>query len=152
MNRTGFLKRRKPLATAKRKSLSYYKKKCWKVFSEWVRRKDADENGMTSCYSCGRVKHYKELQAGHLIPKSLGLSMYFEERAVRPQCYHCNINLSGNTIPFSFKIVKEYGAGILEELEALSRTSVKYSIPDYEEMIERYQTRIAELDKGSVLI
>ena len=51
----------------KPRTLSYLKKKLWKLVSEYVRRSGADRNGNCRCCSCGVLRNWKELQAGHFI-------------------------------------------------------------------------------------
>ena len=36
-----------------------------KVFSQWVRRKDADHRGYVECWTCGKVLPWSRVDAGH---------------------------------------------------------------------------------------
>ena len=36
-----------------------------KVFSQWVRMRTADHRGFVECYTCGKVAHWKTVDAGH---------------------------------------------------------------------------------------
>lgn len=81
------LKKKKP------KKLSYYKKKLDKLYSEYIRRKDADKEGFNFCYTCGARHHWKKLQNGHYVRRSAGLSVYFLEENCRPQCLTGESNL-----------------------------------------------------------
>jgi 5-methylcytosine-specific restriction endonuclease McrA len=138
VKRTPF--KRKPPKKKKRKI--NLKKKLWTIFSEYIRRKDADENGMVSCISCGVVKHYKQMHASHYIPKSLGLSIYFEEKNVHPGCVTCNLFRHGNLTSYAIALRKKYGETILEELEQQRQRMIKISPGGYEELIERYQAKL----------
>ncbi|MEE9118755.1 MAG: recombination protein NinG, partial [Calditrichia bacterium] len=80
----------------KTKTLGRLKKDLWKLFSLYIRKKYADDNGYVSCVTCGLTKHYTQMQAGHFIPRAQGNATYFEETNVHPQDYRCNINLGGN--------------------------------------------------------
>ncbi len=123
---------------------SVLKKKLWKIFSEYIRRKDADKDGMVACYTCGTVKHYKTLHASHFIPKSVtGLSLYFEPMAVKPACYRCNINLSGNWLSFEKHLTQEYGIDAVNELKHRATTIVKDF--DYPGQIMVYLEKLAQL-------
>ncbi len=84
------------------------------------------------------------MDAGHFYPKSLGLSVYFVEKMVHAQCQYCNLVLQGNQVEYAKALVKKYGEGILEELEQIKKTTVKFSRIDYVELIEKYK----ELTKG----
>lgn len=135
------LKRSRPIK--KRKISS--KNKCWKVFSEFIRRKYADENGMAECFTCGTQKHWKQLHAGHYIPKSLGLSILFEERNVHPQCAGCNMFRHGHLSAYAIALKKKYGDTVLEELDVIRRQIRKISEPEYVELIEHYKSALEQM-------
>lgn len=128
------------------KSLPSLRKKLWKIFSEYIRRRDADDNGIVKCISCPQIKHYKEMDAGHYHPQSLGLQVVFVEKNVHAQCTYCNHALQGNQVEYSKALIKRYGEGILEELENIKNSSLKLSRSDYEEMIQKYQFMIDQMN------
>lgn len=136
------MNRRKPL----RKRAVNLKNKLWKIFSEYIRRREADENGMVSCISCGAVRHWKEIHAGHYIPRSAGLAVYFSEKNVHPQDAACNTFRHGNLSQYALALRKKYGEGILEELDALRRETRKISQVEYAELIEKYKSKLKELE------
>lgn len=123
----------------KQKSLPSLKKKLWKIFSIRMRKKDADENGMVKCFTCPVIRHWTEMQAGHYVAQSLGLSLVFEERNVHAQCAGCNLYKRGNPSVYAIELRKRYGEGILEELQSLRKEGFKYSRWEYEELIEKYR-------------
>lgn len=129
----------------KRKSLAYYKRKLWPIFSEYIRRKDADQYGMVKCISCSTIAPWKDLQAGHCLPKSLGLSIYFDERNVKPQCATCNLTLQGNQYQFMRALEAIYGSDISEELNEQRRHIRQIKAWEFEEMIDNYQEKLASL-------
>lgn len=126
----------------KNPSLSTLKKKTWILFSIRIRKKYANEDGMVQCISCPSIKHWKEMDAGHYLPKSLGLSIYFEEKNVHPQCTACNRFRHGNLTAYAIALRKRYGEGILEELETLKNTPRKISRGEYLELIEHYKGKL----------
>jgi len=130
----------------KKPSISTLKKKLWKLTSEYVRRSASDSNGIAECVTCGARKDWRELQAGHFIPKALGTAIYFDLRNIHTQCYRCNINLGSNG-PEYFRFMQErYGDEVIEDLRALSRTTLKLYASDYEEMIEGMKLKLEELN------
>ena len=50
---------------AKKLTRSKLVKKLDAVFSQYIRLKDADEFGNATCFTCGKVDHWKKLQNGH---------------------------------------------------------------------------------------
>lgn len=120
------------------------KSKLWKVFSQYIRKKYADQNGIVECVSCGKKDHWKEMDSGHYIPKSVSLSLMFDERNVHPQCTGCNRFRHGNLTTYALALQKKYGLGILEELDSQRHKITKISVSEYEELIKKYLTSTKE--------
>ena len=141
------MNRRKPLRKkARKKSLSSYKNKLWGIFSQYIRRRNADAEGAVACFTCGRWDHYKNMDAGHYIARSLGLATYFHEQSVQVQCTACNRFRHGNLTQFAIKLREKYGDGILEELDSLRRQIRKISAREYENLINEYQDKLRGLE------
>ena len=108
-------------------------KKAWKVFSLYIRQKYADIDGMVHCYTCPTVKHFKDMQAGHLWHGKLD----FDERNIHPQCYQCNVGHSGRREVYSANLLEE---GI--DLKQLRRDAEEkgndYSIAELKEIIDKF--------------
>lgn len=115
------------------------KKKLWKLFSEYIRKRDADEQGMVKCFTCTRVSHWKEMQAGHFVAQSLGLWTVFVENNVHAQCAPCNLYKRGNPSVYALELVKRYGPDILGELQLLRKENYKINRAEYEELIKKYK-------------
>lgn len=127
------------------------KKEFWHIFSLYIRMRD---KGV--CFSCGKKipdyydkngnihPGFKKGQAGHFITAAnCGLHLYFHERNVHCQCYHCNINLSGNWLEYRKKMIETYGLEETERIEQLKWSgSAKYSVMDYVDKIEEYAEKI----------
>lgn len=129
------------------KSRGRYKQTLWALMSEYVRRKYADHAGNVICVSCDDVMHWTKAQAGHYLPKSLGLAIYFEERNVHPQCAECNLTLQGNQYRYALFLLKTYGPAILEELDAQRRQQRQIKEHEYLDLIAEYQEKLGKLQK-----
>lgn len=129
----------------KKPKIGSLKTKAWKLFSEIIRRKGADENGNTKCVTCGKVDHWKRMQAGHFIAGRTN-SILFEESGVHVQCYRCNVGLSGNVVEYYEFMLKKYGKEEVARLKDLRSQIRKISIPEYEEIIQTYKKRLEELE------
>ncbi len=129
-----------------KRSLSSLKKKAWKLFSEWIRRKDADEGGTVECYTCGKMMYWEKdgAQAGHAIAGRRN-AVLLDEEIVKVQCYRCNISLRGNYQEFITRLVRENGFEWWEAKLVESRKTVKLTASDIEEKIEWLKKKIAEL-------
>lgn len=123
------------------------KDKCWKKFSLWIRMKYADENGMVECVTCGVVKHFKEMQAGHFLSgRSNGILL--DPRCVHPQCYSCNVCKHGNIENYYPFMLEKYGQEVIDELKILKGATFVRTASDYKELREQYEIRIRELESG----
>lgn len=133
----------------KKKTVSSVKKKVWKVFSEYIRKRDCLETtGLIDagrCITCGQVKPMALLQAGHLIVGRHNANL-FSERGTHAQCYNCNINLKGNTLEYRRKIIELYGEGADEELEAENKRDKKFTVENLEELMGSLKEKIGILE------
>lgn len=123
----------------KRPTLKTLEKKLDRLFSLWVRKSRADSFGMVECVSCGKREYWKAMNAGHYIKRQNRSTRWLEVN-VHPQCVRCNKWLNGNLAQYSLFLTRQYGPGILEELEELSRRATKYARGDLESLIRRYET------------
>lgn len=121
----------------KTKTISQLKKDLWKVFSAYIRARDNN-----ICFTCGKYSEGSGYHAGHFIAKSVGgLELYFNEDNVHGQCYHCNINLGGNSYIYGKKL------GVLaDKLYKLKQINTKWSVNDYKEKIDFYKKKLKEYD------
>ena len=117
------------------------KKRLWRIFSEYIRRRDADVGGTERCFTCGGLDHWKSLQAGHAIGGRHS-AVLFDPDICRPQCVRCNIHLRGNYQIFITKLIKENGMEWWEKKLEDSRKVVKYARSDIEELIELYKRKL----------
>lgn len=124
-------------------SISKLKKKLDSIFSTYVRTKYA-KNGRLQCYTCPKSGTIAELQNGHFVPRQY-LRTRWDERNCRPQCYACNLLYNGQPSRFAANLIKEYGEGIIQELEKDRMIPVKLDIQWYETEIKKYQDRLSTL-------
>ena len=126
-------------------TISKLKKKLDILFSQYIRRRNADHLGRVKCFTCGVEKHWKEQQAGHFQSRSHH-STRWDEVNVQVQCVKCNMYRQGEQYKFGMYLDQKFGDGTAEELEYRAKTIVKLNRVDYEEAIERYKQKIRELD------
>lgn len=119
----------------------------WKLASEYNRRKDADANGYVGCCSCGKVEHWKALDAGHFIPKARGKSVYFIPTNIHAQCHACNrFDVERAKIGYTLYMIRRYGLEHVEELQKLARSVYRQRQSDLDTWAEFYRTKLAELE------
>ena len=125
-------------------TISKLKKKLDVLFSQYIRRRNADHLGRVKCFTCGIEKHWKEQQAGHFQSRSHH-STRWDEVNVQVQCVKCNMYRQGEQYKFGMYLDQRFGDGTAEELEQRAKTIVKLNRVDYEEAIERYKQKIREI-------
>ena len=103
------------------KSIPELTEKADKLFSEDIRKKDADETGFVKCCCCGVMFRWKDLDCGHYISRSK-FAVRYDERNAHPQCRSCNGKHNDNPKPFQMYILKTYPAGTLTELNKLAES------------------------------
>jgi len=116
------------------------------IFSQVVRLSHADEHGMVECYTCGTVKHWKQMQCGHFIPR-IHMFTRFSEDNCKPQCPTCNMMKDGNLIAFAEHLNRER-AGAVEMLEEQARNVYHYEVDELKAMIGAYAARKKQLLKN----
>jgi hypothetical protein len=121
----------------KLKSLSSLENKLDRVFSTYIRKRDADEGGTVSCVTCGRLMFWKEAHCGHFI-KRQHRSVRWDERNAAVQCPRDNAYMGGRQDDFARYVIQKYGQQTFDELMQKKYEVKKFSRAELQEMIERY--------------
>ncbi len=127
-------------------------KKLWKVFSEFIRRRDAlkfSGEDIVKCCTCTHTGHWKEFDCGHFISRR-HLATKFSEINNHCQCKGCNGFGSGRQYEYSLFIDRTYGKGQAELLLAMSRNAVKFGQFEIDIMEKEYKKKIKELGLNRV--
>lgn len=118
--------------------------------SVYVRRRDADSQGMVQCYTCPRVRHWKQMHAGHLIP-GRGNSILLDATGMRPQCRECNCEGRGMPDIFMAHLQEDLGVfaaeRIHDDLRFRSKKPYSYKREELEALIEWFKRKIDNNDK-----
>ena len=115
-------------------------KKLDRIFSEYIRKRDADKNGFAKCISCNKKLHWKEMDAGHFRSRKYMATRY-DEQNVYSQCRYCNRYNQGSIYEYS----RALGVELSEKLYIKSQETKKHSIFELEELIEYYKKFIVSL-------
>lgn len=124
-----------------------YKAKLDKVFSEYIRLKNANDIGFCQCVTCGKYFHWTKIQNGHYMSRRFMATRYSEMNC-HPQCMSCNVMQHGNIPQYRMWLVRHYGEDKVKMLEnaALTQT-VKMGEYEYKELIN-YYTKIVKTLKN----
>lgn len=77
--------------------------------------RDADGEGMVVCITCSTKRHWKAMQAGHFVKRSVNQLRYDEEN-VNAQCDGCNVWKHGEQYAYSKALDLKYGDGTAAKL------------------------------------
>lgn len=129
----------------KQLSLRSMIKKADKIFSLYVRLRDcAPGLQYAPCISCGKILHYKEMDAGHFIGRQ-HMSLRFDEKNVNAQCRYENRFNEGNKVEYAKGLQKKYGVDVLDYLAAAKRQYHKWTVWELELLITQWKIKIARL-------
>ena len=122
---------------AKKPTKTALVKKLDKVFSEYIRRRNGE---MATCVTCGKVAHWKEMQAGHFMSRRHRATRWHEDN-VQVQCVKCNMFGQGEQYKFGLWLGEEKS----QELIKLANTTVKMKDFEIQDMIQSFQEKLALL-------
>ena len=129
----------------KKSELQKAKEKLWQLCREIIIQKYGSK-----CYTCSSLPRGSALHVGHFIPSSISsVEMRYSLDNLRPQCYRCNIHLSGNWPEYE-RHLKADGIDV-EEIKQRNRntTGKQYDILWYNKKIEDYEIYLREMSEGS---
>ena len=115
-----------------------------KYFSDYVRQRDADENGMVRCCTCNKPMHWKASHNGHFQSRRYD-STRFDEHNCGVQCPGCNTFNQGEQFKFALYLDKRYGSGTAEKITIKSRMLSRRNRYDYQCIAEEYKNKLKKL-------
>lgn len=123
-----------------------WKRKLWRVFSIYVRLRDAlPESGLCYCISCFKRFHWSSMDCGHYINRRFTAIIYNEINN-NAQCRQCNRFTEGNQHGYYHGLIKKYNVKTVEVLGA-AKGFKKYHDFELQELYKIYQEKIKVLKK-----
>lgn len=131
-------KKKKPKTAAK------LKQELWPIFSLHQKLVHSADGKWCHCYTCGKPLEIgtTNCQGGHAVSKAVYKNLYFDERAVKPQCYYCNVNLGGMHFDFCENLKQEIGIDAFTDMIRHGKDIVKRDAQWYLEKIAYYSEQI----------
>ena len=111
--------------------------KAAKIFSLYIRQRNAKNDGLVECFTCGKKDHWKNLQCGHFQSRK-HYGTRWDETNCQVQCSACNVFRYGEQYKFGVRLDKDYGQGTAEDLHAKAIQITKYSNNDLQGLITKY--------------
>ena len=141
--------RHKPLRQRGKGTLSRLTHKLDRIFSEFIRRRDSDKDGNCRCCTCGVVRPWKEMHAGHYVGRE-ARNTRWEEKNVHAQCPSCNTFHEGRKPEYTLFLQKKYGTEIVEQLVVAGKRPRHFKPIELEALILNYQSELKVLDQGRI--
>lgn len=130
---------------SKKKSQSKLVKELDAVFSQWIRLKDADDNGMAKCVTCGVKKPWKEMQNGHYVSRSKRSTRWDEENC-HVQCVGCNMFKEGAKPEYTAFLLDTIGEEKLRALIKRGQEIKKFTGNELQDLINAYKWKVSILN------
>ncbi len=117
------------------------KKRLDTIFSEFIRRRDADDKGFIRCISCGKVVHWKESDCGHYINRKHNSTRY-DEQNCNAQCRSCNRFDEGNIQGYRKGLIKKIGEEATNLLEFKKYNACKLGQFEINILADEYRAKL----------
>ena len=129
----------KAARTGKWKGTKQLRDKLDRIFSEYIRLRDAKEFGgkYFRCISCGRVLPFAQADCGHYISRT-NMALRFSEQNCSAQCRYCNRFKDGNVLEYRQGLARKIGEKSVELLESRRHEARKWSAWELEQLIDYY--------------
>lgn len=118
--------------------------KLWKIFSEYIRLRDANEHGYCICCTSGQYVHWKDCDAGHFISRR-HMATKYHEKNVHAQGRFQNRFNQGEQYEYGIFIDRKYGNGTAEMLVQKSRMPCKIGQFEIDQMAKYYSEKVKEI-------
>lgn len=123
-----------PLKKDTKPNVSKLKKRADQAWSQYIRLRDSDKDGLGICITCGVRKHWKELQNGHFVSRQVNVLRYDPENC-NSQCYSCNVMRYGEQYKYAKELDLKYGDGTADKLYAQRFATHKFTPIELETII-----------------
>lgn len=120
------------------------KTKLDRIFSEYIRRRDADKNGNIICISCGKIIDWKQSDCGHYINRRHN-ALRYDEKNCNAQCRSCNRFDEGNIQGYRKGLIKKYGIKEVESLEIRKHNHCKLGEFEIKILTQEYKKKLKEI-------
>ncbi len=116
-------------------------KKAWVVFSEYVRKRGADSQGMVGCYTCYQRSPWQEMHAGHRYHNRLD----FDLRNIKPQDPACNTYRHGELGEYERHLIEDNGLEFAQQLKKDAFQHQGYSLDELKQIYLTYSELLKSL-------
>lgn len=132
--------------TPKKPSVATLTRKLDKVFSEFIRLRDSKPYGYKyfRCISCGQIKPFEQMDAGHFVSR-IHKATRWDEENVNGECRACNRMSADHIIWYQRNLEAKIGRGRVDMLVARGRQTKKWSAWELQLLIDHYKQEVEKL-------
>lgn len=143
----GITKVPKPKVKPKLRKVSAIKAELWDLFSLHQKLVYSSDGKWCNCYTCDKPIEIGTIdcQGGHAFSKAANPALWFDERAVRPQCSRCNCAEEGNHYIFNERLKQEIGMAAWQDMYNGRKQIRTGGRQIYLQKIEYYKAEVARL-------
>ena len=139
-----YIKRKK--SEKKSPSLSALVERLDKVFSKYIRLRDAMPSGLFRCISCGKIKPIEQADCGHFHSRT-HMSTRFDEDNCHAECRYCNRFSADHLIGYRENLIKKIGEQRFKRLDIKAHETKKWSHFELEQLAKYYRALVQKLQK-----
>jgi hypothetical protein len=115
-----------------------------RLFSEFIRLRDADNLGYVSCITCGSIHYWKDIDCGHYIPRARQATRY-DPMNSHCQCKKCNRFRGGEHDIYEERLIEKYGEEKVKDLKLKAKLGGKYDTYLLQQLIIEYREKVKQL-------
>lgn len=157
MNKYYFNRKPKSAQTAKKevkkttsKSKPNLVKKLDRLFSLYIRLRDAMPNGYVRCISCGKIKTFDDVDCGHFYSRT-HMSTRFDEDNCNAECKFCNRFSADHLIAYQTNLIRKIGISRFEKLGLKAKYTCHWLDSELEDRIKYYSQKVNELSREKAI-
>ena len=139
-----YIKRKR--SEKKSPSLSALVERLDKVFSKYIRLRDAMPSGLFRCISCGKIKPIEQADCGHFHSRT-HMSTRFDEDNCHAECRYCNRFSADHLIGYRENLIRKIGEQRYLLLEVKAHETRKWSHFELEQLTKYYKALVGKLQK-----
>lgn len=121
-------------------------KKLDRVFSLYIRLRDAMPSGFVRCISCGKIKRFEDVDCGHYYSRT-HMATRFDEDNCHAECRSCNRMSADHLIGYRKNLVGKIGLSRIDRLDVLAHSQKHWLDCELEEKIKYYTAEVRRLSQ-----
>lgn len=125
-------------------------KKLDRLFSLYIRLRDAMPNGYVRCISCGKIKTFDDVDCGHFYSRT-HMSTRFDEDNCNAECKFCNRFSADHLIAYQTNLIRKIGISRFEKLGLKAKSTCHWLDSELEDRIKYYSQKVNELNREKAI-